>query len=348
MKLKKSVLPIIVAAVMVTGLVACGGSESSSSAVAGGSSAGTESVTATSGKASSGGKWKVSVVMSDMTDESLVKQADTVKDNADKYNLDVSVFDAQGDPQRQIQLITNTVSQGFDALVCNPSDSKAVGPAIKEAHDHGVITVFMSADIDESYGDYRDCFVGPIDTDAGQKACKALEEALPDGGKIIEIGGQASHIGAIQRHEGFTEALKDSNLELLEYQACQEWNPSQAMAIAEDMITKYGDDINGIFCHWDNGATGVIEALQNAGMDPKEIPIVGVDGCKAGYDQVENGTQYATIGCSYDEMGQKVAEFIDDKMSGANKVELEDGWWYKMEWDVVKADNIDDFEYPTW
>lgn len=48
------------------------------------------------------------------------------------------------------------------------------------------------------------------------------------------------------------------------------------MAIMEDFIVKYGDKIDAVFCHWDNGATGVINALENANMDG--VYIVAVDG----------------------------------------------------------------------
>jgi ribose transport system substrate-binding protein len=56
------------------------------------------------------------------------------------------------------------------------------------------------------------------------------------------------------------------------------------MNIMDDFIVKYGDQIQGVFCHWDNGATGVIGALKNANMT--DVFVVGVDGCRAGFDQV--------------------------------------------------------------
>ena len=61
----------------------------------------------------------------------------------------------------------------------------------------------------------------------------------------------------------------------------------------EDDIVKYGTDIQGVFVHWDNGATGVIQAAKAAGI--KGLFIVGVDGNRAGYYQVQSGDQAVSI-----------------------------------------------------
>jgi len=61
----------------------------------------------------------------------------------------------------------------------------------------------------------------------------------------------------------------------------------------EDDIVKFGSDIQGVFVHWDNGATGVIQAAKAASI--KGLYIVGVDGNRAGYYQVQSGDQAVSI-----------------------------------------------------
>ncbi len=61
----------------------------------------------------------------------------------------------------------------------------------------------------------------------------------------------------------------------------------------ENMIVKHGKEIQGVFVHWDNGATGVIQAAKAAGIS--DLFIVGVDGNRAGYVQVKNGEQSVSI-----------------------------------------------------
>ena len=61
----------------------------------------------------------------------------------------------------------------------------------------------------------------------------------------------------------------------------------------ENMIVKYGKEIQGVFVHWDNGATGVIQAAKAANL--YGLFIVGVDGNRAGYVQVKSGDQSVSI-----------------------------------------------------
>ena len=75
------------------------------------------------------------------------------------------------------------------------------------------------------------------------------------------------------------------------------------------MITKYGDKIQFIFCHWDNGATGVINALK-AVNEPwaNEVLIIGVDGNKVGFQQVESWPNYISIAQNAETITSKVME----------------------------------------
>jgi len=98
------------------------------------------------------------------------------------------------------------------------------------------------------------------DNQAGQFAADAIKKQFPNGATGVEVGGQAGHDAAIRRHDGFAKAIQGTNLTVLEYKNPQQWDTAQAQAIMEDMITKYGDKIQFVFCHWDNGATGVINA----------------------------------------------------------------------------------------
>lgn len=346
----KKILALLLALVMVFALVSCAASDKPDTDTPDTDTPDTDTPDTdtpdTDTPDADGDKWKVVFLAGDMADESLVYQSECLERHADKYNMEYTVMDAQADPQKQVQQMANCIAQDVDAIIMNPNDSSAIGPTAMEAHEAGILVCTMSADIAEEYAEYRDCYSGPNDEDSGVKGAEQLMEALPNGGKVVEIGGQASHIAQQLRHAGFTSTIEGSNIEVLDYQACQEWNTAQAMAIMEDFITKYGDQIEGVYCHWDNGASGVIEAIKNADMDM--IPIVAVDGCQAGYDQVANGTQYASIATSYDIMGENLMKFVSDALNGNDTSYLEDGWWYKMEWQVYNADTYQDYDRPTW
>jgi ribose transport system substrate-binding protein len=82
----------------------------------------------------------------------------------------------------------------------------------------------------------------------------------------------------------------------------------------EDDITKFGNQIQGVFVHWDNGATGVIEAAKAAGISG--LFIVGVDGNRAGYYQVQSGAQAISIAQDFIVMTKKDLELAKAVVSG--------------------------------
>jgi ABC-type sugar transport system substrate-binding protein len=173
----------------------------------------------------------------------------------------------------------------------------------------------------------------------------AIQNAFPNGATGVEIGGQAGHVAANNRHTGFTEGIKGKNITVLDYKNPTAWDTAQAQAIAEDMITKYGDKIQFIFCHWDNGATGVINALKAVNADwANKVMIVAVDGNKTGFQQVESWPNYISIAQNAETITSKVMEesmkFIKKDPSAVKK--------NIIPFDVITKDTIKNFTPPEW
>jgi ribose transport system substrate-binding protein len=258
-----------------------------------------------------------------------------------EYGFEMTVFEGQNDVQNEAKAVSTCIAQGFKVIFINPSDINAIVPSLMEAKEAGLIVGMFSSDVPADFAEYRDFFCGVDDTMAGETAGKAFVDAFPDGATIVEVGGQAGHDAQIKRHDGFMKAIEGSKIQLLDTQNCSGWITQDAMAITEDFIVKYGDKIQGVFCHWDNGATGVIEALKNKNMT--SVFVVGVDGCRAGFDQVKAGTQTVCIGQSFTNMAIQ---------SLKNARAALDGQAYEavnfIPLDVVTKDTIDSFPYPEW
>lgn len=258
-----------------------------------------------------------------------------------EYGFEMDVFEGQNDVQNEAKAVSTCIAQEYNVIFINPSDINAIVPSLMEAKEAGIIIGMFSSDLPEASQQYRDFFCGVDDTMAGETAGQAFMDKFPDGATIVEVGGQAGHDAQIKRHDGFMKAIEGSNITLLDSQNCNGWVTADAMAITEDFITKYGDQIQGVFCHWDNGATGVIEALKNAGMT--DVYVAGVDGCRAGFDQVKAGAQGVCIGQSFTNMAIKSLENAKAALTGGTYEAIN-----FIPLDVVTADNIDTFPYPEW
>jgi ABC-type sugar transport system substrate-binding protein len=265
--------------------------------------------------------------------------------NAAKYGFNVAVCDNKGDVQQQTTCINDAVAQGVDAIAINPKDEMGYVPATKEAMAAGIPVCLSMVPPAEEARDGSTCSVSVDDIKGGQTAAEAIIAAFPDGATGVEIGGQAGHVAANNRHTGFTEGIKGKNITVLDYQNPSAWDTAEAQAIAEDMITKYGDKIQFIFTHWDNGATGVINALK-AVNEPwaNEVMIIGVDGNKTGFQQVESWPNYISIAQNAETITSKVMEqlalFIK-KDPSAVKDNI-------IPFDIISKDTIGNFTAPEW
>lgn len=259
--------------------------------------------------------------------------------HAEEYGFEVSVLDGKGDVQEQTKAINNAVAQDVDVMMVNPNDAVAIIPALQAAREAGVVVGIFMATGEEGAVDF---WVSVDDVEGGKTAAEAIMSYFPDGATGVEIGGQAGHDAAIRRHDGFAAAIEGTNIEVLDYQNPQQWDTAQAQAIAEDMVTKYGDQIQFVFCHWDNGATGVIQALTAAGMN--DVLIIGVDGNTTGFDQVESWPNYISIAQNAETIAMMSMEtankFLDGELTGYNPV--------VVPFDIITKDTIGNFTPPEW
>lgn len=286
--------------------------------------------------------YNVVFIAQSMSNESQTFATKMFKKHADEYGLNVTFMDAKADPTIEAQLVTTCIAQGADAIFVNANDPNGIIPSLMAAKEAGVIVCMFSADLAEENQQYRDVYVGANDIQSGKAAGEAFIAKFPDGANIVEIGGQSGHDSQIKRHDGFAEALEGSNINILESQNCTAWATNDCLDIMQDFIVKYGEEIDGIFVHWDNGAAGAIQALENANM---EIPcVVAVDGCKAGFDQVSAGTQTVCLMQNFETMAMTSMDLCRKLLDGET---LESEINY-IAWDTVTIDNIDTFTYPEW
>jgi ribose transport system substrate-binding protein len=299
------------------------------------------SITSCSKTGTDSGANKVAFIPGSMANESQAFAAKMFMKYGKDYGFEVIILDGKGDAQVQAQAVNNAVAQGVKAIFTNPNDINAIIPSLAAAKKAGVIIGMFSSDLPPSMQNNRDFFVGVNDTMAGEASAQAFIEKFPNGANVVEIGGQSGHDAQIKRHDGFNKAIKGTNIKVIDYKACQQWDTSQALAIMEDMLVKHGDKIQGVFCHWDNGATGIIGALK--ARKKTGVFIVGVDGNRAGFDQVRSGDQGVTIMQNFETFAKKTLEFTKKIIEGGSVKAVN-----FIPLDIVNKDNIDTFTAPEW
>lgn len=71
-------------------------------------------------------------------------------------------------------------------------------------------------------------------------------------------------------------------------------------AVMENILqAQGGKNIDAVFCVTDDMAQGAITAIWAAGLEPgKDILVLGIDGTKAAFEAVKDGSQLASCTCS--------------------------------------------------
>lgn len=163
----------------------------------------------------------------------------------------------------------------------------------------GIPVILVDRAIDGEAGKY---FTTSIRSDfvwEGEQCAKALEAALPDGGNIVIINGGYDSSTSTDRQDGFVNTLDSSKYKLVAEQDGQ-WLMDKAQAVMENILqAQGGENINAVYCVTDDMAQGAMKAIEAAGLTPgKDILILGIDGTKAAFKDIEAGRQLASCTCS--------------------------------------------------
>jgi simple sugar transport system substrate-binding protein len=135
----------------------------------------------------------------------------------------------------------------------------------------------------------------------GQKAAAAMCTLLQgmNGANVLEIAGASGSVAQIDRAKGFRQKMGDCGITIKASRDGQ-WDPSTAQTVTAAYL-KTDKNIQGIYAHNDEMATGVILAIEGAVLTAgKDINVVGVDATNDGFRAMIAGQLGADIECSPD------------------------------------------------
>lgn len=240
------------------------------------------------------GEMKIAFIGTSNTDESIIHFSNSAIEEGKRLGVNITVFDPNNDVQKQINTMEDCISDKYDGIIMIPIDPQAIVPAAKKVHEAGLKLIILAADIDESGAQYRDYCVTADHYVSGELCGEAVLKQFPNGAKGVMIEGHPGEYTQIVRTAGFEDVVEGSDIQLLDKKGCDGWDSAKALAVIEDFISMYGDEIEFIYSHWDNGSISIVQALEEKNM-LDDIFIVSVDGCRAGFDLVNDGKIAATM-----------------------------------------------------
>ncbi len=219
---------------------------------------------------------------------------DMVRESMFYGNIDLEIRTANGSNAQQIADIQYFIEKRVDLLIVSPNTSEALTPVIEQASNAGIKIIIADRKV---FTDSYDAFVGADNYQIGQAVGNYLFVLLPQGGTIVEICGTKTSSPAIERHEGFINAVKESGMDIKLLETLDgQWNKSSAYESMLVILEKY-PDIDVVFAHNDEMALGAYEAAQSVGRE-RDIKFIGIDalhGKNNGVGMVANDILVATF-----------------------------------------------------
>ena len=281
----------------------------------------------------------VGLVMKSLSNEffkNMLEGAEAHNAKLGTYELRAVGMQSETDIETQINAVENFITQGVDAIVIAPADSRALVPPLKRAVDSGIVVVNIDVELDakaKQDAGLELAFVGPDNRAGAKMSGDALAEALGEGGKVVILEGNPGADNAVQRKLGFDDAVADGNLDLLDSRTAH-WETEEANTVFTNMLT-VNPDIQGVMAANDSMALGVVTALAASGRT--DIQVVGFDNVPAIQPMIKNGQVLATV----DQFGSQMAAIGIEKA-----LEVVDGGaplegWVKTDLELVTADTLD-------
>ena len=241
-------------------------------------------------------KGTVGMTVMNLTNEFFIVIYNNLKAELAQHGYEVLVFSAEEDAAKQKDQVMDFITQEVAAIVINPKDSKAIGPAIVEANekDIPVFTVDVRC-LDDSAKVV--CHVGTDNYGGGKLAGEGMIEALGEAGGKIAVLDHKMVESCIERVRGFHKVVdahnKGRTQGRIEIVTTLPSGGSHDVGYrsAQDALQQF-PGLVGIFSINDPSVLGARAALEAAGK-PGQVKLIGFDGQPSAKRAIRDGKIYA-------------------------------------------------------
>ncbi|KAB1914183.1 ABC transporter substrate-binding protein [Micromonospora sp. AMSO31t] len=279
----RKVIAVLAAALLATGVAACGNSDT-------GGSSGADDGTITLGFSQVGAEsgWRTANTTS-------------IKEAATEAGIDLKFDDAQQKQENQIKAIRNFVQQKVDVIAFSPVVESGWDTVLKEARDAKIPVILTDRSVDSADKSLYKTFLGSDFVKEGRLAGEWLVEqkkAATGPVTIVELQGTTGSAPANDRKKGFAEAIAaNPNLKIVASQS-GDFTRAGGKQVMEQFL-KANPKIDVLFAHNDDMGLGALEAITAAGKVPgKDITIITVDAVKDGMQALADGKFNFIAECS--------------------------------------------------
>jgi len=221
-------------------------------------------------------KLKFGVTIEKFNDVFMRYALDQLTDEAAKNNIDVVTGDAKGDPNEQLKIVENFITQGVDAILIHVVDQTIAPTISKECLAANIPLVYFNRKPDDSA-----LFPGKVlavaspEVVAGSLEAEFVAKKLGGKGNVAILMGVMGSAPQIGRTQGTKDVLaKYPGIKVVREQTANFERPA-AVTVVEDWLAS-DVKIDAIIANNDEMALGAVLVLEEKKMKDKVI-VTGVD-----------------------------------------------------------------------
>ena len=206
-------------------------------------------------------------------------------------NIKVDSYGAEESAETQVQIMTDCINQGYNAIILQCSDGTALAPSVRQAEEAGIPVITVNLDC--ASDTIHSALVMAVDYDAGRMAADKMAEQLGETGEIAIIQGVPGLERTDNLERGFRETIANyPNIKIVEAQSAS-FQKDTAMTVMNSFLQSH-PDLKGVFAINDAMAEGAALAAQSKNKKG-QICIWGADGEKDALAMIESGDMAGTI-----------------------------------------------------
>ena len=200
------------------------------------------------------------------------------------------------DVQTGTEQMNTCIARNVDGIILWPLDPQAYIPGLARAKAAGIPSILINSPMDAAANEFIQSFTGPDTYQQGGMAADSLHAAMNGTGTVIVIAGQAGNGTTIGRVGGFVDRLAEigSGIEVLET-VNADFDQQKALVASRDLITRFGDRIQGVYANDDTMARGFIDAWKEARPGQAMPVVIGINGQVDAFESIRVGEMYSTI-----------------------------------------------------
>ena len=191
-------------------------------------------------------------------------------------NVELKFASAHDSDERQVQQIDSLLDEGIDLLIVAPNQVSTISTAIDRAYDKGIpVIVFERKTNSQKYT----AFISADNYEMGHGMGEYIVSRLHGHGTVLEIKGLDGSSPAIERHNGFMDAVKKAPSIKVIASLQGDWTEPKAYEATKQWLTNHKDvPIDLVFGANDRTAMGARKALTDTHLLLPNTLFCGIDG----------------------------------------------------------------------